>query len=330
MSPTKILVAVALACGLLATPVQAAQAPDLAPAASVVEDTRALPDDTTEAKKTKKSKKRKNRKNRKNRTDKATINRLVRAKVTPSMTKKQARLVAKRTRKEPAPRSVKRYSNEPANRKQWQRLFYRLPTTEWGGGDVSISIRLTSGRRLWMYGDTFSDNNGFVNSSAIVTSGRSIRVANGGRQILPPESPDEDGRKVVYWVETLTPVKGEYAVVTAAPFSIGTNGQWDFYRADERSRAGLVHVDKFGNVNFVHWTKYVKRPNIGMDGDDFAIPEPGHYTYAQFVHPIRLKNGQFLMTRNRNYDPGIYDGQYEMWRPLFLQSKTRNRPYWGR
>lgn len=238
-------------------------------------------------------------------------------------------------RAEPAAHEVVRDPREPATAEEWRTLFARLPTDEWGGGDVSVSVRLASGRRLWMYGDTMSRRNVFVHSSAIVTDGRHVDVANGGRQVLPVE-PVIDGRRTVYWTETLTALEGEYVLVTTAPVSVNTAAlnHWDFRRTDRRSRQGLIHVDDAGDVHFLGWVGWVPRPDIGMDGEDIASPSPGHFTYGVFVHAIRLADGTFLRTRNRNY-VGIThrnpDGtvRYEMWRPLFESSPTRLDPYWG-
>ena len=261
---------------------------------------------------------------------------LLAARDTPDVTPEQARRIARRVRPEPSPDEVVRDPREPATAREWGALFHSLPTDEWGGGDVSVSVRLASGRRLWMYGDTLSRRNVFVHSSAIVTDARSIEVANGGQQILPVE-PVVDGRRTVYWTETLTPLEGEYVLVTTTPVSLNVRslGSWDFHRVDARSRQGLLHVDAVGDVHFLGWVGWVPRPDIGTDSEDFASPRPGHYTYGAFVHAIRLRNGSFLRTRNNNYaglDRRIPDGspRYEMWRPSFEVSPTRVEPYWGR
>lgn len=216
-------------------------------------------------------------------------------------------------------------------------MFYSLPVTEWGGADVSISTRLSDGRRLWLYGDTMSSQVGFVHSSAIVQDGFELRVANGGGQILPNDPPSPDGTKNIYWIETVEAMSDNRALVVAAPMALAPGGGvWGFSYRSELSRAGVVQVQPNGDVSFVEWLGHVERPDTGMDGEDFRVEGPLHYTYAEFVHDIRLADGSWLETRNQNYGDSLDDHRlpsgelrYADWRPLFSSSPTRDNPYWG-
>ncbi len=235
-------------------------------------------------------------------------------------------------------RQIRLVAGEPKNANQYRKMFAAVPTTEWGGGDVTISTRLSDGRRLWLHGDTLSLNNGFVHSTALVQTGSVLNVANDGRQILPnDEQQPTDGTQRIYWVETVKALPNSMAVVTAAPITVTPNDPWGFSRFNAKSRQALLHVDSAGDIQFVRWTKWVTRPDIGMDGEDLRAIGPNHYSYAVFVHDIRLKNGMFLRTSNQNWSDGMDahvnpDGtfRYEDWRPMFGQSRTRVKPYWGR
>lgn len=56
----------------------------------------------------------------------------------------------------------------------------QVSPTVWGAADMAISVKITDGRTVWLYGDTLSINNGFVNSSAIVQDQGSLHVSHGG------------------------------------------------------------------------------------------------------------------------------------------------------
>lgn len=216
-------------------------------------------------------------------------------------------------------------------------MFARVPVSQWGGGDVSISTQLSDGRRLWLYGDTLSINNGFVHSTAIVQNGDELRVSNGGAQVLPNAVSAEPGYKYIYWIETVEALPGNKARIVAAPMALGSGGGFNFHRFSEQSRAAIVKVTDKGDVQFESWEGWVVRPDIGMDGEDAQLVGDDHFTYAHFVHDIQLDNGTWLKTVNQNWTDSIENHKlangllrYHDWRPMFSESATRDNPYWGR
>lgn len=229
---------------------------------------------------------------------------------------------------------------EPRTIQGYQAMFDRVSVNEWGGGDVSISTRLSDGRRLWLFGDTLSIDNEFVHSTAIVQDGKDLHVSNGGAQVLPNDK-KVGGYKSIYWVETVTAGPNSTATVVAAPMGVA-HGLFNFHRRAEQSRAAKVRVTGEGDVVFVKWLGWVPRPNIGMDGEDVEILGHAHYAYAKFVHDIPLAGGGWLKTTNQNWDDdfddhllpanelGIQVLDYHDWRPMFSSSPTRTNPYWGR
>lgn len=229
---------------------------------------------------------------------------------------------------------------EPHTAQGYQDMFDTVPVAQWGGGDVSISTRLSDGRRLWLFGDTLSIDNEFVHSTALVQDGKDLHVSNGGAQVLPNDK-KVDGYKSIYWVETVTAGPNSTATVVAAPMGVA-EGLFNFHRRAEQSRAAKVRVTGEGDVVFVKWLGWVPRPDIGMDGEDVEILGHAHYAYAKFVHDIPLAGGGWLKTTNQNWDDafddhllpanelGIQVLDYHDWRPMFSSSPTRTSPYWGR
>jgi DNA topoisomerase IB len=221
----------------------------------------------------------------------------------------------------------------PKTAKGYQKMWDALDNAEWGGADISISTPLKDGRRLWLYGDTLSENNGFVHSTAIVQDGGTLHVSNGGKQLLPNDEPS-GGRENIYWIEKAQTREDGTVAVWAAPMSIGTDSVWDFRRDDPRSRVAIVSVDDEGNANFDRWAGFRAAPPDSMidhGGDDMEVVGPNHYTYQGFTHDIRLANGEYLRTVNQNWDDGFEnhrnaDGSFRFkdWAPIF--SSVQGRP----
>lgn len=208
----------------------------------------------------------------------------------------------------PAPKSAKGFT------KMWD----QVSTDEWGAADVSLSVPMPDGRSVWLYGDTFSGNNGFVHSTAITQDGGNLHVSNGGKQLLPND-PSVGGRESIYWIEAGTAVGKDKIKVTAAPMSVGKDGMLDFQRRSMLSRLGLVKVDSSGDAHFVKWLKWVPKKNGFFD----VSTNGKGVTYEHRAHPeFKLKSGKTLMTYNQNYNGPIRvnaDGtiDYGAYRPVF-------------
>jgi hypothetical protein len=83
---------------------------------------------------------------------------------------------------------------EPADAAGWQRLM-SAQTGAWAGADVATSVRLTDGRLLWLFGDTFvgrvgqdgvrADDTRIVRNSLVVTDGRCFTPLSTRSDALP-------------------------------------------------------------------------------------------------------------------------------------------------
>ena len=221
---------------------------------------------------------------------------------------------------------------------EYRRLFRSIDPYYWGAADVSISVRIDRGLRVWLYGDTMSERNGFVHSTAIVQDGGNLHVSQDGEQLLPngAETCDDAGvcRTLIYWVELVRARDDGALVVTANPTSVGTGGVWDFHRQpgrEDQSREGLLKVNNDGDVRFVKWLRYVDRPLLTGDGEDFTVLEPHHFTYQRVIHDIRLADGTWLKTTCQNWDDASAnhvdaDGEFQWadFRPMWASSPTRD------
>ena len=206
----------------------------------------------------------------------------------------------------------------PTSSEDFTKLFSAIDDNQWGAADVSISVPLSDGRSVWLYGDTFSGNNGFVHSTAIVQDGWKLNVSNGGKQLLPNDSDQE-----IYWIEKANEVAPNVLNIVSAPMQLGTGGVWDFHRRNEKSRVAEAKVSNAGDVNFVKWIGYVPAP---PQHQDFRPIGPNHFTYAEELHPqFPLKSGKTLATICQNWDDDISNHivngklRYEDFRPLFVE-----------
>jgi hypothetical protein len=242
----------------------------------------------------------------------------------------QAQKAKTGTTAEPTGLEAMRATPEPTTVRGYQRMFDQVSVNEWGGADVSISDRLPDGRIVWLYGDTLSADNGFVNSTAIVQDGGNLHVSRGGAQVLPGE-PKVDGRKRIYWIETMKVIGKNRISVTAMPMSIGTSSVWDFQRWRAESRQATLRVTPAGDVIFEKWTGWVTAPVLP---DEFIILGPNHFTYQPVIHEhIRLESGQYLKTVSQNWDDDFEDHvgpdgkmQFKDWRPIFSQVPYAQHP----
>ena len=225
--------------------------------------------------------------------------------------------------------------DEPTTVRGYQRMFDQVPVAQWGGGDVSISHQMPDGRRVWLYGDTLSEKNGFVHSTALVQSGSKMVVSKGGKQVLPNggKDPADPNRELIYWPDGVRqgPTR-DTLIVTGMEMSIGKGGPWDFRKTrDGSSREAVVRVDKAGNLEFMRWRKYVPTPTVGNPHltDDFETLGPNHYAYGEVTHDIKLANGEYLTTKSQNYDDdfsnhvGPNGFRFKDYRPILGSTPTK-------
>lgn len=181
----------------------------------------------------------------------------------------------------------------PTTVKGFQSMWDEVSPVVWGGGDVSLSVAMTDTRSVWLFGDTLSERNGFVHSSAVVQDGGTLHVSDKGEQLLP-----NGKRGEFYWIEQAKRVDFKTLHVTAAPMYSGGNGSWNFRRALLRSRVAEVTVSNDANLSFVKWVKYVKAPKQYSD----LTGNESHWTYETRAHKeFTLSGGKTLMTRNNNW-----------------------------
>lgn len=215
----------------------------------------------------------------------------------------------------------------PTTAEGYQKLWASIDPSYWAAADVSLSVPMSDGRVVWLYGDTLSGLRGMVNSTGIVQTGGRLHVSHDGMQLLPSGGTDPQGRKVVYWIEEARAVSGTDIEVTAAPIWTGTKNNLDFGRANERSRTALVRLDADGDLTFVSWTGWVDAPVMDTRFLDVADGAPyqklGHVFYSKRTHAwARLTSGKTLTTicQNRT-EPELIDGKlnYAAYRPIFME-----------
>jgi hypothetical protein len=203
----------------------------------------------------------------------------------------------------------------PTTAAGYTKLWSAIPARQWGASDVALSVQISDGRSVWLYGDTFSGDNGFVHSTAITQNGGNLKVSNGGRQLIP-----NDSQTAVYWIEKAVARPANRLKITCAPMTTGTRGPWDFKRRTAQSRLASAHVDATGNVHFDRWVRYVTAPR---PNNDFKVVGPHHFTYANEDHPeLKLKSRMVLHTVCQNWDDPLHknaDGSisYQDYRPIF-------------
>lgn len=190
-------------------------------------------------------------------------------------------------------------------------MFARVPVSQWGGADVSISVKLSTTRSVWLYGDTLSTGR-FVHSTAITQDKGCLRVSHSGAQLLPNTS-----ASVIYWIDSATRVSGSAINVRAAQVRIGTASAWDFHLTG-LYRTARVNVTAVGDATFSRWvssdrkpatatplTKTIMQCQLYRNGSPLATspaasalcPNDGHsFSYNPQVHPQFKVTGGTLVT----------------------------------
>jgi hypothetical protein len=196
----------------------------------------------------------------------------------------------------------------PTTAKGYAAMFAAVPTSQWGAGDVSISVPLAE-RSVWLYGDTFSAGR-FVHSTAIVQDRGCLHVSHGGAQLLP-----NDDARHIYWIDSATG-HGSTLTIQARAITLTGTGAWAF-RDGGHTRTASASVSAAGDVSFVRWTADHESP----------APNPGpmypygphHFGYGRHIHPeARLASGRVLVTVSQNWDDGVLH-PFADYRPIFSE-----------
>lgn len=198
-------------------------------------------------------------------------------------------------------------------------MFAAVPQREWAAADVALTVPLRDGRSIWLFGDTFSNQHGMVNSSAITQDGGRLHVSHAGAQLLPTGPGD-----VVYWIESAHAASDTQIIATVAPTHVA--GLSSFKRATTTDRTALLSVSSAGDVTFSSWRANVQRPRLDTRwltvADGAPYQQPGHLFYGKQTHnELRLSNGKGLVTicQNRATPARHADGRldYRQYRPIF-------------
>lgn len=201
----------------------------------------------------------------------------------------------------------------PTTAQGFANMFASVSTKEWGAADVSISVPLSDGRSVWLYGDTFSEGR-FVHSTAIVQTKGCLHVSNGGAQLLP-----NDDDRHIYWIESGKQIIAGRLSVRARGVEItDPSNPWGFKDAGF-SRDALVTVDYYGNLHFVSWGPKIVSP--APDPGQFVKLDdnPHHFGYSERAHPeFKLASGKTLWTTCQNWDDGVLH-PFADYRPIFSE-----------
>lgn len=207
----------------------------------------------------------------------------------------------------------------PTTAAGYRSMLDAVPVSEWGAADVSLSVRLSDGRVVWLYGDTLSTSR-FAHSTAIVQTGGCLHVSRGGVQLLPDEKvvahPTTRRPTVIYWISAAR-VAGAGLVVTGRRIAIVGAGPWDF-KDTGFERVFTVSVSAGGDLSVV-------RSKLNRS----AVPDPGplidiggpahHFGYSRHTHPwAKLASGKTLVTTCQNWDDGAVH-PLPSYRPIYTE-----------
>jgi len=231
----------------------------------------------------------------------------------------------------------------PTSAAGYAAMFAAVLTSQWGGADVSISVRVGA-TNVWLYGDTISNVTswspyvgGFVHSTAITQRYGCLHVSHAGGQLLPN---DPDG--TWYWIKSAAAVDTTHLRVTADHVARTGTGAWDFAVIGERTATAVL--DSYGDVTFQAWAGARVAPQniVQKDGGVYApwtqtvsevstgrvlvsgLPHTASYfSYAPSVHPstTHMASGKTLLTVCTNSSPlTSYAGYRPLWFEVTLSS----------
>lgn len=188
-------------------------------------------------------------------------------------------------------------TSAPSTAAGYTAMFAGLDQREFGAADVGLSVVLSGGRSVWLFGDTFSTGR-FVHSSAIVQDGGCLHVSNGGAQLLP-----NDDARHIYWVFAAEAVGGDAALVWGRSVTLTGKGPWDFEDGGAY-RGYLVQFDATGDATILHKGPKVKSP--APDPGPMVMLGDHHFGYSIKAHPeARLASGKVLTSMAQNWDDGV-------------------------
>jgi len=231
----------------------------------------------------------------------------------------------------------------PTSAAGYSAMFATVPAAQWGGADVSISVRVGP-TNVWLWGDTISQVASwspfvgrFVHSTAVTQRYGCLHVSHAGAQLLPN---DPDG--TWYWIKSAAAIDTTHLRVTADHVERTGSGAWDFAVIGQRTATAVL--DAAGDVTFQAWTDApVSVQNIvRKDGGIYApwtqtvsevatglvlvsgLPHTtSYFSYAPFVHTAttHMASGKTLLTVCTNSSPLTgYAGYRPLWFEVTLSS----------
>lgn len=213
----------------------------------------------------------------------------------------------------------------PATAAGYAAMFAHVPTVQWGGADVALSVPLPSGRVVWLYGDTFSQVTRWApfagrmfHSSAIVQTGGCLHVSQQGSWVLPGQvdltnyDNPATAKPVLawYWIKgavsygRTSPYGFDYLLITADHVQATGDKPWQFKVIGQRTAQAWVSAS--GDVGFVQWVNHAPAPVQHVVRKDGPYPpwsptvsdvrtgkvlvtglphSRTHFSYAPSVHP---------------------------------------------
>lgn len=174
----------------------------------------------------------------------------------------------------------------------------------WTGGDSTYSAELADGRQVWIFSDTFlgpvnddlsrPESTPFLNNSFVVQDGLDLSTVHGGTDeepgsLLPP--PAEDSW---YWVGDSVVDADGHLQVTAAQFSSGGGGMWDFWwdsnhlATFDAETFQLLEVSDLPSESGVQWSSWIEP--AGEVTYVYGIEDAGE---SKYMHVARV-NGPDL------------------------------------
>ena len=194
-------------------------------------------------------------------------------------------------------------------------MFAAVPVSQWGAADVAISVPLSDGRSVWLYGDTFSSYVGIFRHSTAITQDRGcLHVSNGGAQLLP-----NDDATHIYWIADAIATHDGHINVVAERITLTGKCPWCF-KPNGVFREALVTVNAKGDVTFQHWDSgRLNGAHVRGQAGTLTVIGPHHFTYARHTHPeFKLASGKQLVTVCQNWDDEKLH-TFADYRPIFSE-----------
>lgn len=241
----------------------------------------------------------------------------------------------------------------PTTAAGYQAMFDTVPTSQWGGADVGLSVRV-GGYNVWLWGDTISNvtswpynglNGRMVHSSAITQRYGCLHVSQGGRELLPSQvdltnytdPAKAEPIEAWFWIKSAAAIDGTHFLVTADHVQRTGPGVWDFKVVGQQTAHATILTT--GDVVFDGWLPgHVPVPVQNVVKKDGAYPpwsdsvseisngkilvtglphSTSHFSYSPFVHPeTRMASGKTLLTVATNSTPLT---SYSGYKPLWLE-----------